>query len=336
MSGKKAGILMCWLIGAASFTASGAEIALLPTRATGEYTISGNEIVLENGGQQVFLEIYLSGWDPDLDGTPEMRAWQADIDSSGYSNDLGGRLTPWMLECTGDADCEAVMGPLGVGAAKGGCAVPGSPAGFCAAGFIDDTRSDYVFAGLAELSIVDLVDYRFGAALLGDPLSDPGTPRYAGTLVLDVPLDAHGIFSVGFLGWEAVGLFDEDGHILPLHLTPAQIIINCETSADCNDYNACTRDVCGTGNTCTAMANYDPRLYCCYPADGTLCDKPAGLPGDFDGDGGVDLADFARFQTCFGSGPLEPACTGVDMDCDCAAGDQDVADFISALTGPVD
>lgn len=49
-------------------------------------------------------------------------------------------------------------------------------------------------------------------------------------------------------------------------------------------------------------------------------------PGDFDGDGDVDIADFAFFSACFtGSGvPCEPPCCQADLDGD---GDVDIADF---------
>ena len=61
--------------------------------------------------------------------------------------------------------------------------------------------------------------------------------------------------------------------------------------------------------------------------------------GDFDGDGAVDLADSAVFQTCYtgdGGGPVGSACEVGDFDGD---GDVDCADwdgFVVAWTGPGD
>jgi hypothetical protein len=58
-------------------------------------------------------------------------------------------------------------------------------------------------------------------------------------------------------------------------------------------------------------------------------DRPVLLPAcaDFDADADVDLADFARLQSCF-NGPNRPArqpdCSGADLDAD---GDVDLADF---------
>jgi hypothetical protein len=62
------------------------------------------------------------------------------------------------------------------------------------------------------------------------------------------------------------------------------------------------------------------------------------VPGDVDGDGDVDLVDFADFQLCFsgpGGGPLTSKCSRVDFDSD---DDVDLADFGAfqlAFTGAI-
>lgn len=50
------------------------------------------------------------------------------------------------------------------------------------------------------------------------------------------------------------------------------------------------------------------------------------IPGDFDADGDVDVADFGVFTACFsGAGnPVPPGCEAADFDCD---GDVDIEDF---------
>jgi 6-phosphogluconolactonase (cycloisomerase 2 family) len=65
------------------------------------------------------------------------------------------------------------------------------------------------------------------------------------------------------------------------------------------------------------------------PQDLVLFTPAVPVCGDFDGDGDVDLADFATFSQCFGgsNNPPNPGCPpGADADCD-DDGDVDLADF---------
>ncbi len=58
--------------------------------------------------------------------------------------------------------------------------------------------------------------------------------------------------------------------------------------------------------------------------------------GDLDGDGDVDLADFAGFQECCGASPLTAGCQEGDMDGDGEVGPADLPAFVTnmELTGP--
>ena len=47
-------------------------------------------------------------------------------------------------------------------------------------------------------------------------------------------------------------------------------------------------------------------------------------PGDTDGDGDADLADFAAFQNCFGNSPVAGVCLPLDFNADSAI---DLVDF---------
>ena len=62
----------------------------IPVSASGLHTIVDNEIVLHETGQMVTLEIYVSGWSPKL-----LKTVQATVDSSQYSNGVGGTLIPF-------------------------------------------------------------------------------------------------------------------------------------------------------------------------------------------------------------------------------------------------
>ncbi|UCC32530.1 MAG: DUF4215 domain-containing protein, partial [Phycisphaerales bacterium] len=124
-----------------------------------------NKIYVSTGGHQVFLNIRVSDWDPGATGL-WLRAFQVGIDSTGYTSGVQGMLSPWQPPCTSDAQCQALMGPLGTWPlTKGGCGVYGVPAGACAAGFIDDTRTDHITGGYTWMDR-STMDYRYGGPRL--------------------------------------------------------------------------------------------------------------------------------------------------------------------------
>ena len=173
-----------------------AELGWIPVDASGSHTIIGREIFLHGTGQSVTLEIQVSGWSPHL-----LKAVQGTVDSTGYSNGVGGTLVP-----------------LGW---------PGTPEDGC---FIDNTRSDYVFHGMVAIDAVYTGDlnYMWGATLLTDSKADDGQTYYLGTLILEAPTSADGTYTIDFLPDVAKTYMIDDGgqKILPLILTPALITIN--------------------------------------------------------------------------------------------------------------
>lgn len=252
-------VVGCCLVGVLTSVGFSAEIALVPVGATGSHTVNGNEIILEGGGQWVFLEVYLSGWDP-----AELRAFQAVIDSSGYTTGLTGTLTPATLSCSVDSECEAAFGTGAL------CDVPPGDGITCTPGFIDSGRSDYVFADTPEIPAVDLstLNYRYASTVLMTPVPDPGSPQYAGTLVLDVAPGTFGTFTVGFQS----GLMQDENNqlITPITFTAALITVNCGVDEDCDDGNACTDNTCEEDGSCSYSNNYNDQVDCCNPVDGTL------------------------------------------------------------------
>jgi hypothetical protein len=258
-------VVGCSLVLAVSSVGFGAEYVLVPTGASGDYSFDGDEIILEGGGQRVSIDLYMSGWNP-----ANLKAWQATLDSISYSSGLHGTLSPAYVACTApdNTPCETA---LGVGSL---CDVPPGSGVACTAGYIDSTRGDYVFFGLSELTGIDLstLDYRYASTLLFGSVSDPGTARYAGTLVLDVPVGALGTFTITLK--QALMQDDLGGLITPLTLTPAVVTVLCVTDGDCDDGNACTNDDCRqTGpqaGTCAYTDNYNPQDECCDPSDGSV------------------------------------------------------------------
>lgn len=65
-------------------SAFSAEFKLVPVAASGKHSLSGQELTLTGGGQRIQIEVFLSGWDPDLDGDPRLKAWQVIMDSCTY------------------------------------------------------------------------------------------------------------------------------------------------------------------------------------------------------------------------------------------------------------
>ena len=53
------------------------------------------------------------------DGTPKLKTWEIDLDSSGYAFDIAGYMEPELVPCTTDVDCVASLG--------GACTALGNP-----------------------------------------------------------------------------------------------------------------------------------------------------------------------------------------------------------------
>jgi len=168
----------------------------VPVNGSGMHTIVGNEIILYETGQIVTLEIYVSGWSPKL-----LKAVQATVDSSTYSNGVGDTLIPYGW--------------------------PGTPENGC---FIDTSRTDFVFYGMVFIDAVSCsaLDYIWGAALLFDSKSDGGLSYYLGTLILEIPATANGSYIIDFIDGISNTFMQDDGsnQILPIITNPAVITIN--------------------------------------------------------------------------------------------------------------
>ena len=61
MKAMRTCLLGLGLVALCSGISSGGEIELLPISASGPHTIVGNEIILDGGGQRVFLELFMAG-----------------------------------------------------------------------------------------------------------------------------------------------------------------------------------------------------------------------------------------------------------------------------------
>ncbi|MGD2111245.1 MAG: hypothetical protein PVI86_17850 [Phycisphaerae bacterium] len=222
-----------WCFGAPSYFASFVASIYSPT--TTAYSMvpvggDGNDIYIDPG-TQVELHIMLEGWDPDRDGSPRIRTWNVTIDPSGYTTGLSGALTPYVTPCTTDADCpyygkgsRCHEGPNGNSWAEpcsgGVCS--------CTAGFMDCPQSGSACLDLAAWDTTDPY-YCWGSTAIFSPLLvDPGHPIYGATLVLDVPPDVDGTFTVGFFPQSCTDMKDQNGQEIPLlGFKPAKIHTGC-------------------------------------------------------------------------------------------------------------
>ena len=333
MSLSKSIVLAGFALTLGTMTVKSAEIALVPIGSDGAHNIVGNEIILQGAGQRVTLEIQLSGWSPAM-----LRAFQASLDSAGYTSGIQGELSAANVACGTNDDCAAVLGgtcsltgdpcfastdcsfpQFGEICDGPNCTYPPGVGGSCEPAYIDALRPNYVFADTTDLPAMDLstADFRWASAATGAPVSDPGTSRYGGTLVLDVPAGALGTFTVGFMPVPESLMQDSNSDLIaPLTITPALISIACATAADCDDGNACTDDACNAGQ-CSATPNYNQTTQCCNPTDGSLT---AIDDGNECTTGSCDAGTGAVTQTSRASGaacgdPTSSECNGPDA-CD--------------------
>jgi len=263
---SRAGLWACCWVAGLAVGVQGAEFVMTPIRASGTYSIVGNEIRLTGLPQRVFLELQMKNWGPS-----RMKFYAAKIDSSGYSNGTGVSIAPAVQPCAGpnaDSDCMAAF------ASESYCNVPPGSGQFCEPGFLDRFRPNFVFYPNALAAFgadISSPNYRYFAIRNMGTQLDPGVAKYGGDLILDVPLGATGTYTLGFI--EGLDTLMGDGNnneITPTIVTPVKIIIQCTTNANCNDNNACTNDVCNTNGTCSNTNNYNAATHCCNPASGAL------------------------------------------------------------------
>jgi len=280
MQGYRSSSVLIGCIVAVSITgASGAEFSLVPIDAGTHHVIDGREITLFSGDTTVTLELRLSGWDPDLDGDPRLRSYDAAIDSSGFASADSGSLCLAAIPCSSDEDCFAAA----VCEDTGLCNAEGSF-------YVDLWHPEFVFLHLGAIVGVDvsLPDVRCGGLMASSVgVADSGVEKYAGTLILDVSADATGTFTVGFISaGTKLGLtgppWAEYAACAPARIT---VVVDCNangvpdeediadgTSKDCNDN--------GRPDECEPDCNEN------YVADS--CDISAGTSEDCDSNGVPD------------------------------------------------
>ncbi len=234
-------------------------LELRPQGASTPNEIVGRAIVIDPGAAEVTLDLFVSGWTPN-----ELSAYNLVLDSNSYTSGSSGTLAP-----------------------VGGCC-PGTAAGAS----IDTGRADFLFPiGGPATAFTDLssLDFVWNASVidLNDSAADPSERRYLGTLVVDVPPDATGEFSIS-LNEVSTQLEDATGTPIPeLLFAPATIAIRpsnltCDLAipVDCNS----SVELDNTFVTNSPSPSYSCRI--ANGQDGTLWFKF------------VATSDAARVSTC--------------------------------------
>ncbi|MCH8148575.1 MAG: hypothetical protein IH987_11360 [Planctomycetes bacterium] len=201
----------------------------VPVASSGPGTIVGNEITLPSGGQTVTLDLQLSGWGGTL-FAPELAAYQATVDSDGYTsgtgdplNPLGWPLTPLDGAFQGNMRCTVnqLINPNGSECVS---------AGDCPEGELCLSNSAWVFAGLSDLPalVVSSLNYSWGSALLAGSQADGGGTYDGGTLIIEVPSGARGTYTIDFLDSPEVTFMTDAGGapITPIETIPALISLS--------------------------------------------------------------------------------------------------------------
>ena len=254
------------------------------------WSISGNEITLAEADRVVWLEVRIGDWDPDDTGVQLLSSYIS-LDFDPVSIFLNDVLTPYQPPCTSDAECQAALGP--------GATCNPWPISGCSPGFIDRNRNDYVYLGTDHISdvifdhTIDFVGNLFFDSPLDDPEPFPAEGLYAGMLVLQVPPDARGTFTISMREFPSTQLVDQlPQFILPLVVIPAKITV--EVGDDCNANGIPDQqDIAdGTSEDCNENGIPDE----CDLADGTSFDcDDTNIPDEcewkcFDQCNGADLA----------------------------------------------
>ncbi len=290
-----------------------ALVPVPPPPSVGPYPpgvhIIDREIFLPPGGGRLWLEVAVAGWGPDL-----LCEWQATIDSWGYGSGSGEPVAPAVEACD-DADnpphatCEAAFGPAST-----------CDNASCTAGFQDFGRSDFVIHSAIPFVDTSAPDYFYGSFQCLGPwcfcTGDEGHIYYGGTLVLDVPPDAQGSYTIGFVS-------DPDRTFIHISSEPSPAMAYGSARI-----TVCSTDgpslCCMPSGACTPL---DP--VCCQAARGVIVqsDLVCGGDGDRDGvdsvcgDGCPDDPDKTEPGVCGCGVPEDP----IDIDGD------GVADYCGAI-----
>ncbi len=278
-------------------------------------TIVGREIILGSVPARVWFEMQVTGWPPEImthiQGTVSATDWEQDgggyDGSSSMCMDMpsigAGDLRPALQPCSTDSDCRGTMsGPFCPIQEVSKCVLWNGvspsyfPAGkFCEPAFQNRCNSRWIAQGIPATVSIDFstLDTRFGVDFVdnSDPDEHPTDfqPSYLGTLVLDVPADAKGTYTIDFNEFQTFMVIDGPPGTICGDMPCLQIFHPAKITVPC-------------GRCCSGYAS--GQIEC---VDHVTANECAGY-----GAGAV----FAANEVCpQGGGPACPACS-LDEHCD--------------------
>ena len=255
-------------------------------------TVIMNEtIYLGSVPARVWLEGHLTGWAPQTAWCIQMGIDGDDIDGDGggYDGDNAdcngapcvgaGDLFPAIVPCTTNIDCRAQVAGRTSACFAGEPAVC-RPGNVCSSIFQDQCDPEYAAAGLSSICGVDdssLHPRWFVALNESDEIGlNDFAPSYSGTLVLDVPADAKGRYTIDY--WEeSTFLLSRPNNQIPIaEMREAVIAVDfCVSHMDCDDGDMCTIDSCQTGSCAhSPIAGWNTATECCNPANAAQASIP--------------------------------------------------------------
>ncbi len=211
--------------------------------------ITGQRLRLGLGASgRTYWNVQVSDWAPDL-----LASWQAAISNNsllGTTSDCGGgpgscpgagNLAYASQPCSTSANCTSAFGEPGINGHSGsGESICVS--GFCHNLFVNHTRGDWTHASVADpwggFGIVgDEARVVWSVAPSNDPVTDTGLTYYGGTVVIDVPTNARGLYRIS-LNPANTYLFDSSsppGPIPIAALIPGELEVACICNANVNN-----------------------------------------------------------------------------------------------------
>lgn len=195
----------------------------------GYYTsanITGQRLRVGPGGGRTYWNMQVSDWSPFL-----MNGWQGTIADSGL---LGtGNLTYPQLSCATSAECTSAFGEVG----------SQCQTNVCMPAFVNKARADWTHAGLlgaiGDAGHISSGYVSFAVATEPEWPTDAGLDYYGGTLVIDVPPTAQGLYTLGFVPLPDTFLFDrpQPPSAFPFAtMTPGELeVVSCLCNADVNN-----------------------------------------------------------------------------------------------------